>query len=283
MLLRRGLSALLARAKPVLLPSDRVLPRGVQLKDEAGLQLQDAFNCSTCQEKVVDLPSLWICHSCGEYRSQGCLSSVKSSCPHCGAKNTVLNLPNRLKTERGVALVRHGSSVGMFIRLAVHAVALEGQGAFLDANKLRSAAKLQEAQQLYTYVLFRELLCVDPSFFYLFRSCRFAVKCFNWIRLSAPEYFHACGFDSDLIRAAAMRSDEAESARLVRAVPELFVNQSLLPQPVAAPPQQGGKGELRGGLGSFFVQWDQVASRLQFFLFICVFVNCSYFAQLGRE
>lgn len=150
MRLRRGFSSLLfARANPKLLPTDRVVPRDVLIKDDIGLEVKEPFSCATCKEPVSELQSLWICHACGEYRSNACLSSIKNKCTKCGAKNTVLNLPNRLKTERGVQLVRHGSSVGLFIRLAVHAVALEGQGAFLEANKLR-ATNLEEAKSLYT-------------------------------------------------------------------------------------------------------------------------------------
>ncbi len=150
MLLRRGFSLLLQRVGPKLLPSDRVVPRGVEMKDDHSLDLKEAFSCSTCSENVAEIQSLWICHACGEYRSNKCASSIKTKCAHCSARNTVLNLPNRLKTERGVQLVRHGSSVGLFIRLAVHAVALEGQAAFLEANKLRTASKMQDAQEQYS-------------------------------------------------------------------------------------------------------------------------------------
>lgn len=79
--------------------------------------------------------------------------------------------------------------------------------------------------------------------------------------MSAPEYFHACGFDADLIRAVAMRSDEGESTRLVAAAPELFVNQPFLP--VNPPTSAGGKGGLGGDLASFFVDWAELASRLK--------------------
>jgi hypothetical protein len=146
--MKRGFSSLVARLRPRLLPSDRVTPRGVELRDEDSLQLKEPFACGTCKEGISEMQSLWICHACGEYRSSSCLGAVKNKCPSCGAKNTVLNLPNRLKTERGVLLVRHGSSVGLFVRLAVHAVALEGQGAFLEANKIRSS-QAEEAQKLY--------------------------------------------------------------------------------------------------------------------------------------
>jgi hypothetical protein len=77
--------------------------------------------------------------------------------------------------------------------------------------------------------------------------------------LSAPEYFHSCGFDADLIRAVAMRSDHDESARLVSAAPELFANQSFVSVPPSSTAET--KGSLGGDLGSFFTNWEEMASR----------------------
>jgi hypothetical protein len=243
-LLRRGFaggpSSLFERVRPHLLASDLVLPRGVTVMSEDRLALSAPFDCSTCGEKVADVQSLWICHSCGEYRSNKCLSTIRTTCTACGAKNTVLNLPNRLKAERGMLYLRYvfGSSAGLFIRLAVHAVAMDGLGAFLDANKLRAASKKKEADALYNY----------------------SVKCFNWIRLSAPAFFHACGYDADLVRSVAMRSSPEESAKIAAESPELFVNQTILPvHSVLA--KQVRKGDLGGKVTSLFVEWDKVSSR----------------------
>lgn len=222
---------MLERAKPVLRPSDYITPRG--LKGDVFAFPTEPFSCATCSESVTSAASLWICHSCGEYRSPSCWKPNETKCPSCGAQNTDLNLPSHAKAERGRLLALDREGVIPQSRRAVHLVEQGAFSAFIMGNKLKQGRRRQE---LYTY----------------------AVQCYNWIQSAHPEWFHGGGFDSSLIRALAMRhhaeGDEAETQRLVWAAPEVFVNQKVLPvPPVESNPVQQHRRGLMGEPKTLFV------------------------------
>ena len=74
-----------------------------------------------------------------------------------------------------------------------------------------------------------------------------------------------------------MRSDAEESARIVAAAPELFVNQPFLSLSSVPEPSVDSKGALGGELSKFFVNWDALSSRLFNDVFFCSCCSKVYF------
>ena len=206
-------------------------------------KLEDS-KCNHCSNEVEHAAQLWICSSCGEYRCKSCKGQNKiASCPSCGVKSTLLSLPSARKTEEGVRLLQYGTK-GLFIRICCFAVALDAQQAFRAANDMWKGKKdAKKMLEMYDY----------------------AVKCLNWIRLSAPEYFHTCGYDSDLIRYMVMREnarDQAETVeRCIKAFPDLFCNQTIVRCPELNEHKEL-KGKNRGKTSSLFIKWNELETSL---------------------
>ena len=76
-----------------------------------------------------------------------------------------------------------------------------------------------------------------------------------------PEYFHACGYDGDLVRCLTMRARAEEDSHAVEAAvrefPDLFCNQSMVRTPELTEHKEK-KGKQRGKTSSMFLDWNQI-------------------------